>query len=194
MIMKKIFSAILILTGLVFNASAQDEYDTENFSAMKSDYKKVRAVAHVKVKSVEPVEDRGYITYAADGEIVESFKGEFKPRQPLKFYFIAEPGHDIKKWYPKERIVFLEGKHPIKSASGETGWFELENSHREPDKENISIMRRIKSGRKRINKKRRQTIRRTGKRTASALENGFNFQKSNAFCRINPGIGGAVAL
>ena len=75
MIMKKLFSAILILAGLVFNASAQDEYDAENFSAIKRDYKKVRAVARVKVKNVEIVEDKGYITYAADGEIIEPFRG-----------------------------------------------------------------------------------------------------------------------
>ena len=164
--MKKLLAAVLVSAAFVFGANAQNECDAECVSGIKSDYRQVRGVVRVKVEKVELVEDRGYVTYAADGKIVESFKGAFKRGQRLKYYFIAEAGYDV-KWYAKDSIIFLEGTHPVKSQSAEKGWFELENSHREPSVENISIMRRIKTGQKKSGK-RRPAIRRVAKRAARA--------------------------
>ena len=134
--------------SLVSGAFAQSgKLDAGFVADVKKTFRSVRAAVRVSVKSVRLVEDKGYITYAADAEIVESFKGKFKRGQQLKFYFVAEPMYDV-NIYPKDSIVFLEGEHPVRS--GGAGWFELENSHLPPTAENIFLMRAIKNGKRRL--------------------------------------------
>ena len=134
--------------SFVFGAFAQTGKPDAGFAAhVKRTFREARAAARIRIKSVRLVADEGYITYAADAEIVESFKGAFKRGQALKFYFILEPMYNIDN-YPKDSIVFLEGEHPVRS--GGTGWFELENAHLPPTAENIFLMRAIKNGKRRL--------------------------------------------
>lgn len=51
---------------LVSGTSTQSGNDAEFFSQIKKDYRKVRATAPGKIKSVELVEDKCYSTYAAE--------------------------------------------------------------------------------------------------------------------------------
>lgn len=154
MIMKKLFAAVLLSLSFVFGAFAQNEKLDASFVAdVTKTYRSVRAVARVRVTSVRLVEDKGYITYAADGEIVESFKGKFKRGRVLKYYFVVEPMYNA-SLYPKDSIVFLEGEHPV--SSGGTGWFELENSHLPPTPANVSLLRAIKNGKRQIGGTRRR--------------------------------------
>lgn len=130
---------MLLLCAFIFGAKAQDDAVVPPVSLMKKDYKQVRIVAHVKIKRVEFVEDKGYVRYLVQSEIVEPFKGKIEAGKNLEYYFWVEKGYNPEK-HPREKIVFLEAEP---SAAGDL--YQLENSGFKPSPKSLALMRRIKA-------------------------------------------------
>ncbi|HUQ34010.1 MAG TPA: hypothetical protein VM095_17950 [Pyrinomonadaceae bacterium] len=143
--MKKTLSAIHILLALSLGAYAQVE-NTQTLSQLRRDYNQVGIVAHVKIKSIKLAAQDIHPLYVVESEIIEPLKGRIKRGQRLEFYLHAEEEYDVNRFLG-ERIVFLEGEHPV--PNGGKGWYELENSSLHLSKINIAKMRKIKNARKR---------------------------------------------
>lgn len=140
--MKKLFPTIFILIAFISGTQAQEDESFPPISQMKKDYKQVQIVAHVKIKSVKLAEDKGYVRYAVESEIVELFKGEIEAGKNLNYYFWAEKGYKPEK-HPSEKVVFLKAE-----PSAGSDLFELENSGFKPSPKSLVLMRRIKAGRR----------------------------------------------
>jgi len=104
--------------------SAQDDDEWPSLSYLRSDYKAVAVVAHVRVKEAE-ITNRivGYENWRIRGEVIESFKGKFKKGDAIEFMHGAEAGFK-KETFMGEKIVFL-----LSEREGERRYYAvLENS------------------------------------------------------------------
>ena len=104
--------------------SAQDDDEWPSLSYLRSDYKAVAVVAHVRVKEAE-ITNRivGYENWRIRGEVIESFKGKFKKGDAIEFMHGAEAGFK-KETFMGEKIVFL-----LSEREGERKYYAvLENS------------------------------------------------------------------
>jgi len=86
---------------------AQDDDDWPSLSYLRSDYKAVAVVAHVRVKEAE-ITNRiaGYENWKIRAEVIESFKGKFKKGDAIEYVHGAEAGFK-KEYFTGEKIVFL---------------------------------------------------------------------------------------
>jgi hypothetical protein len=104
--------------------SAQDDDEWPSLSYLRSDYKAVAVVAHVRVKEAE-ITNRivGYENWRIRAEVIESFKGKFKKGDAIEFMHGAEAGFK-KETFMGEKIVFL-----LSEREGERKYYAvLENS------------------------------------------------------------------
>jgi len=104
--------------------SAQDDDEWPSLSYLRSDYKAVAVVAHVRVKEAE-ITNRivGYENWRIRAEVIESFKGKFKKGDAIEFMHGAEAGFK-KETFMGEKIVFL-----LSEREGERRYYAvLENS------------------------------------------------------------------
>ena len=134
----KTFFLLLVLPSFL---SAQDDANWPSLSYLRSDYKTVAVVAHVRIQQAE-ITNRipGYENWKIRAEVLEPFKGRFKKGDVIEYFHGAEAG--IKReFFTGEKIVFLlaeknsEGKH----------YSVLENSTLPYTKDRVSKLRRIKS-------------------------------------------------
>lgn len=87
---------------------AQSNDDWPPISYLRSDYRQVSVVAHVRVHQAEVVNTiGGYEDWHLVGEIVESFKGKFRKRAEIEFYHGAEKGFR-RELFLGDKIIFLE--------------------------------------------------------------------------------------
>jgi len=103
-VLLKIFLVLLVLPVCV---SAQDDEDWPSLSYLRSDYKAVAVVAHIRIKEAE-ITNRivGYENWRIRAEVIESFKGKFKKGDEIEYFHGAEAG--IKQeYFTGEKIVFL---------------------------------------------------------------------------------------
>ena len=72
----KVFIVLLVLPAVVF---AQDDEDWPSLSYLRSDYKAVAVVAHIRIQHAE-ITSRiiGYENWTIRAEVIEPFKGKFK--------------------------------------------------------------------------------------------------------------------
>jgi hypothetical protein len=122
----KISVVLLSILLLAIGASAQDNYGGRELSGIKSDFKSVGAVAHVKINSIEKAADAAHPLYKVESTVVETFKGKMAKGKSFVFYFNAEEDYDVQKLTGKEWVVFLEKEGTV--PAGGNGWYELENS------------------------------------------------------------------
>jgi hypothetical protein len=86
---------------------AQDDAQWPSMSYLRSDYRSVVVVAHVRVQEAEIVNRiEGYEDWRLRGEVIEPFKGKFATGQKIEFYHGAETGFR-KELFLGEKIVFL---------------------------------------------------------------------------------------
>jgi hypothetical protein len=98
---------LLPLSALSQPAPAQDDAQWPSMSYLRSDYRSVVVVAHVRVLEAEIVNRIvGYEDWRLRGEVIESFKGKFARSQKIEFYHGAEAGFR-KELFLGEKIVFL---------------------------------------------------------------------------------------
>jgi hypothetical protein len=105
--LKLLLKILFVLMIVPVCISAQDDDDWPSLSYLRSDYKAVAVVAHVRVKEAE-ITNRivGYENWRIRGEVVESFKGKFKKGDAIEFMHGAEAGFK-KETFMGEKIVFL---------------------------------------------------------------------------------------
>jgi len=86
---------------------AQEDDDWPSLSYLRSDYKSVSVVAHVRIQQAE-ITSRivGYENWSIKAEVVESFKGKFKKGAVIDYVHGAEAGFK-KEFFTGEKIVFL---------------------------------------------------------------------------------------
>lgn len=86
---------------------AQDDDDWPPMNYLRSDYKAVAVVAHIRVKEAE-ITNRivGYENWRIRGEVIESFKGKFKKGDAIEYVHGAEAGFK-QELFMGEKIVFL---------------------------------------------------------------------------------------
>ena len=122
--LKLLLKILIVLMIVPVCVSAQDDDEWPSLSYLRSDYKAVAVVAHVRVKEAE-ITNRivGYENWRIRGEVIESFKGKFKKGDAIEFMHGAEAGFK-KETFMGEKIVFL-----LSEREGERKYYAvLENS------------------------------------------------------------------
>jgi hypothetical protein len=95
---------VFVLTTSVF---AQDDEEWPSLSYLRSDYKAVSVVAHIRIQHAE-ITNRiiGYENWAIRAEVLEPFKGKFKKGDVIEYVHGAEAGFK-QEYFMGEKIVFL---------------------------------------------------------------------------------------
>lgn len=142
--MRFIFSIVFLLFSVSF---AFAQIDADQASMIKQDFRDVAVVADIEITKVEiidemgtPKENRGYTLYRFTGIVRESFKGGFKAGEEIIFSSVIE-GQPSEESLSTNYIRFLEKS---KKKDSNRKYFELENSRRPPDKEILSVLRKLK--------------------------------------------------
>ena len=100
----KTFIVLLVLPCCLF---AQDNEEWPSLSYLRSDYKAVSVVAHIRIQQAE-ITSRigGYENWSIQAEVLESFKGKFKKGDVIDYVHGAEAGFK-QEYFTGEKIVFL---------------------------------------------------------------------------------------
>ena len=122
----KLLATLTFVFLLSVGAYAQENFGGRELSGIKADFKAVRSVVHVRIKSIKLAADVGHSLYKVESQVIESFKGNAKKGRALTFYFDAEEDYDPQVLVGKQWVVFLEKQGPV--PNGGNGWYELENS------------------------------------------------------------------
>jgi len=134
----KIFLVLLVLPVCV---AAQDDEDWPSLSYLRSDYKAVAVVAHVRIKEAE-ITNRivGYENWRIRGEVIESFKGKLKKGDAIEYMHGAEAGFKQES-FTGEKIVFLLAE---RERDGKVHYSVLENSTLPYTEDRVKKLRRIR--------------------------------------------------
>jgi hypothetical protein len=100
----KAFVVLLVLPTCLF---AQDDDNWPSLSYLRSDYKAVQVVAHVRIEQAE-ITGRvgGYENWSIRAVVLEPFKGKFKKGNVIDYFHGAEAGFK-RESFMGEKIVFL---------------------------------------------------------------------------------------
>ena len=104
--MKQLFKICIVLLVLPACLSAQDD-EWPPLSYLRSDYKAVAVVAHIRIEQAE-ITNRvgGYENWKVNAVVLESFKGKFKKGDAIEYFHGAEAGFK-QQYFTGEKIVFL---------------------------------------------------------------------------------------
>src|SRR5262245_54146913 len=120
---------------------AQDDDDWPSLSYLRSDYKAVAVVAHVRVQQAEiTARIPGYENWSIRAEVIEPFKGKFKKGDVIEFMHGAEAGFK-QETFMGEKIVFLLAET---EKDGKLHYAVLENSTLPYTKTRVAKLRTIK--------------------------------------------------
>ena len=105
--MKLLLKVFIVLLVLPAYALAQDDEEWPPLSYLRSDYKEVSVVAHIRIQQAE-ITNRiiGYENWSIKAEVLEPFKGKFKKGDVIDYVHGAEAGFK-KEYFTGEKIVFL---------------------------------------------------------------------------------------
>ena len=100
----KIIFVLLMLPACV---CAQDDDNWPSLSYLRSDYRSVSIVAHIRIEEAE-ITNRvgGYENWKINAVVIESFKGKFKKGDAIEYVHGAEAGFK-QQLFMGEKIVFL---------------------------------------------------------------------------------------
>lgn len=99
-----IVCAFVLFCGKAF---AQDDDSWPSLSYLRSDYKAVAVVTHIRIQKAE-ITGRvgGYENWKINAVVLESFKGKFKKGDSIEYFHGAEAGFKP-EYFTGEKIVFL---------------------------------------------------------------------------------------
>ena len=106
-ILKLALATLLVLVALPISLRAQDDDNWPSLGYLRSDYKAVAVVAHVRVQQAE-ITGRigGYENWRIVCEVLEPFKGKFKKGDTIEYFHGAEAGFK-QETFMGEKLVFL---------------------------------------------------------------------------------------
>ena len=139
--LKLLLKILLVVLVLPVCVSAQDDEEWPSLSYLRSDYKAVAVVAHIRVKDAE-ITNRiiGYENWRIRGEVIESFKGKFKKGDAIEFMHGAEAGFKQES-FMGEKIVFLLAE---RDRDGKVRYSVLENSTLPYTEDRVKKLRSIR--------------------------------------------------
>ena len=139
--LRLLLKILIVVFVLPVCVSAQDDEGWPPLNYLRSDYKQVAVVAHVRIKEAE-ITNRiiGYENWRVRGEVIESFKGKFKKGDAIEYLHGAEAGFK-KEFFTGEKIVFLLAER----EKGRRYYAVLENStlpYKETTVRKLRVIRR----------------------------------------------------
>jgi len=139
----KTIATISLFVLLPLFATAQTDDNWPSLKYLKSDYKSVRVVAHVRIHQADIVNTiPGYDNWKISAEVIEPFKGKFRKGDVLEYFHGAE-APSKKEFFTGERIVFLLAEYEREQHS--MRYSVLENSTLAPAPDRIKKLRLIRS-------------------------------------------------
>ena len=147
--MKHAAKLILLLLVSPLMAFAQSDDEWPSLAYLRSDYKSVQIVAHVRLREAE-ITSRipGYENWRILCEVLEPFKGKFLKGEVIEYLHGAEAGFKH-EYFTGEKIIFLLAEYDKKQKS--VRYTVLENSTLPVTEDRLKKLRVIKrsSGRQR---------------------------------------------
>jgi hypothetical protein len=137
-------SAVLIIVPLLI--ATQDDSDWPSLSYLRSDYKAVSVVAHVRIEKAEITSHvGGYENWKINAVVLESFKGPLKKGTSFEYFHGAEAGFK-QDYFSGEKLVFLLSE---RDKEQQTHYSVLENSTLPYTKDRAMKLRTIQRSMKR---------------------------------------------
>ena len=138
--MKLLLKACIVLLVLPACLSAQDD-EWPPLSYLRSDYKEVSVVAHIRIEQAE-ITNRigGYENWKINGIVLESFKGKFKKGDAIEYVHGAEAGFK-RDYFTGEKIVFLLAE---RDPDRKLYYAVLENSTLQYTNHSVTKLRKIR--------------------------------------------------
>ena len=138
--MKLLFKLCIVLLVWPVCLSAQED-EWPPLSYLRSDYKAVSVVAHIRIEQAE-ITSRivGYENWKINAVVLESFKGKFKKGDAIEYVHGAEAGFK-RDYFTGEKIVFLLAERDPKRK---LYYAVLENSTLAHTKDRVAKLRRIR--------------------------------------------------
>lgn len=153
--MKLLLKVVIVLLVLPAFALGQNDEEWPPLSYLRSDYREVSVVAHIRIQQAE-ITSRivssenivGYENWTIRAEVLESFKGKFKKGDVIDYVHGAEAGFK-KEYFTGEKIVFLLAE---RDRDRKIHYVVLENSTLSHTSDRV---RKLRSIRKSSSKRRR---------------------------------------
>jgi hypothetical protein len=136
---------LVLLLPVCLSAQRDDEWPPLNY--LRSDYKSVRVVAHVRIREAEIVNKiPGYDNWRIMAEVIEPFKGRFRKGEVIEYFHGAE-APSKKEFFIGEKIVFLLAEYDKEKKA--LRYSVLENSTLAPTTNRLKKLRLIRASAKR---------------------------------------------
>jgi hypothetical protein len=144
--MKIVICVIVFVLLLPVCLAAQTDDNWPSLSYLRSDYKSVSVVAHVRIREAEIVNRiPGYENWRILAEVVEPFKGKFRRGDVIEYFHGAE-APSKKEFFTGEKLVFLLAEF---DKTNTWRYSVLENSTLAVSPNRITKLRLIRSSAKR---------------------------------------------
>jgi hypothetical protein len=145
--MKTIIKVTIFVLLLPFCVAAQADDTWPPLNYLRSDFKSVRVVAHVRIREAEIVNKiPGYDNWRMKAYVLESFKGKFRKGDVIEYFHGAE-APSKKEFFTGEKIVFLLAEYDKEKKA--LRYSVLENSTLAPTPNRVKKLRPIKASAKR---------------------------------------------
>src|ERR1700730_3756785 len=136
-----ILRLLVLVLLLPFCAAAQTDDEWPSLRYLRSDYKSVKVVAHVRIREAEIVNKiPGYDNWKIAAEVIEPFKGRFRKGEVIEYFHGAE-APSRKEFFTGEKIVFLLAEYDKENKAQR--YSVLENSTLPPTTDRLRKLRII---------------------------------------------------
>ena len=140
---KRTFAVILFVLLLPLCAVAQTDNTWPSLRYLRSDYKSVALVAHVRIREAEIVNRiPGYNNWKIVAEVIEGFKGRARKGTVIEYFHGAE-APSKKEFFAGEKLVFLLAEYD--KAQKALRYSVLENSTLAPSADRLQKLRIIRT-------------------------------------------------
>ena len=145
--MKTFARVIMLVLILPVCPAAQTDDTWPSLGYLRSDYRSVRVVAHVRIRESEIVNRiPGYDNWKIVAEVIEPFKGKFRKGEVIEYFHGAE-APSKKEFFAGEKIVFLLAEYDKEKKA--LRYSVLENSTLAPAPNRLKKLRLIRSSARR---------------------------------------------